>query len=355
VPACNIFSVQHCFASSEVPHRLVANAVGVGGEVDSAVTARARRMLWSHVSHLPSLRLRDTSAVSQRAVESLREALASALRQFLLQVEKAGDEARWDFLPDSPATADRQANEQPSGWGDRPLEDAYRTGSMFWYVAYDHALGVADLLDSGRSLALLSASRPVAEASARGWLLLATNLDPDERIRRMINERLYALHQDWLQAKPIPELDSSWQQTTATRLLDVAEAEYGLRAKRPDGPRAGSIGEPRPSTASILGDMLEHPKSAALYYKNTSAVTHASLHGLVKRLQFDGPEKETYRARVRLREISATEATADIAVSLNALCVMARALLIQTGWPLQRYEKAEADLMAIEQQILAPS
>ncbi len=284
-------------------------------------------------------------------IESLREALAGAIRALVAEVNRAGDSNNWDFTPDSPAVTDWDAHERASGWGDEPLQDAYRTGAILWYVVNDQALAVADLLDSARSLALLSASRPLGEAAARSWLLLTTSVDPDERIRRMINERLYALHEDWRYTSAVAALDSSWQMVTANRLLDVAESEHHLATERPTNRRAGWVGEQRISTMALLGETIGNSTYAAMFYRDTSGITHATLNVLLKHLEFRSPAPEKYRAR--LRDIAPAEATAQISASLSALCVASRALLTQTGWDASGYEIAERALLAIQHSILA--
>ena len=284
-------------------------------------------------------------------VESLRGALAAALREVVAETRRTAQDGDWEFSPGSPAVVDWETHESPSGWGAQPLQDAYRTGALIWYLVADHALGVADLLDSGRSIALLSASRPLAESAARSWFLLATNVDASERVRRMVNERLFALHEDWRFASTAPELDSSWQRDTALRLVEVAESEYGLLVQKPDDFRPGWVGSARPATMSVLTDMLGNPEAAALFYRGSSSVSHAALHGLVKRLDLHSNDAGNHRAR--LRDITSAEATAEISASLSALCIAARALLLQTGWDMERYEQREADLLAIERQILS--
>jgi hypothetical protein len=102
---------------------------------------------------------------------------------------------------------------------------------------------------------------------------------------------------------------------------------------------------------SVLADMLANAEAAALFYRGSSSVGHAALHGLVKRLELRTSDAGPYRAR--LREITPAEATVEISASLSALCVAARALLLQTGWEMDLYEKREADLLAIERQIIS--
>lgn len=274
-----------------------------------------------------------------------RQALADGVREVATTVEAAGHANDWGFLSDSPAVTDWTANEQPSGWGPQPLQDAYRTGALGWYVVVEQALAVADLLDTGRNLGLLAASRALAEASARSELLLRPDTAPEVRIRRMINERLHALHEDWRYTSDVPELDSSWQMPTANKLLDVAEQEFILTVQRPNERRPGWVEVSRESTMKVLGDMIGHPKFAAMFYRNTSAISHAALNGLAKRLELVERPTDIYRAR--LREVSSQEATLEVQPALTALLVVSRTLLAQTGWDKTEFERAEADLLTL--------
>lgn len=168
-------------------------------------------------------------------VETPREALGGAIRDLVSAVEAAGSANDWTLLGNGAAALDWTENEQPSGWGDQPLQDAYRTGTLLWYLVHDDALAIADLLDAGRGIGLLAASRPLAEASARCELLLRHHTAPEVRVRRMVNERLHALHEDWRYAKDLPVVDSSWQMNTCKRLIDVGERDFGMAVGRPDG------------------------------------------------------------------------------------------------------------------------
>jgi hypothetical protein len=100
----------------------------------------------------------------------------------------------------------------------------------------------------------------------------------------VVNERLFALHEDWRFAADVPELDDSWQMVTANRIVDTAETEFQLPVRRPSDRASGWVGERREATMIVLGDVIRHPTLAAMFYRNTSSVSHAALHGVVKRL-----------------------------------------------------------------------
>lgn len=283
--------------------------------------------------------------------ETPREALAGSIRDLLGAVDEAGGAEDWTLRPSGPASRDCLANEQPSGWGTHPLRDAYQTGTMLWYVAYHDALAVADLLDSGRGIGLLVVSRSLAEASARCEMLMRFGTMPELRIRRMINERLYALHEDWRYTKDVPALDSSWQIPTCERLIDVGVYEFGLPVQRPNDRSAGWVGAARESTMKILGDLLGSPMYAGMFYRNTSALSHAAIHGLTKHLEVESAHGEMYRARIR--PMTDAEATVQIHAALKALATAAAVLIRQAGWATERFATADAALDRLTQALMS--
>jgi hypothetical protein len=99
-------------------------------------------------------------------IEMELEALAAGVDELVTAVRAAGDNAAWDFDTAGPAAADWAANEQPSGWGNEPLEDAYRTGALLWNLVADQALSTAVLLRAGRPLGGLAQGRALAESCA---------------------------------------------------------------------------------------------------------------------------------------------------------------------------------------------
>jgi hypothetical protein len=162
----------------------------------------------------------------------------------------------------------------------------------------------------------------------------------------MINDRLHGLHEDQLRTEAIPVLRSDWQSEVTDRLIETAR-DQGIEVQRP---RRGAphVGEARPSSMAILGQMTGRPDFANLYYRNTSGIAHAALHTLSQRLDVrTRDEGGTSQYRTNPRRFSIEEATADIALSLVALRISARALVLQTGWDLGAFEEAEGQLHAV--------
>jgi hypothetical protein len=102
---------------------------------------------------------------------------------------------------------------------------------------------------------------------------------------------------------------------------------------------------------ALLGDLINNQLLAAMFYRNTSAVSHAALHGLTKRLELRQDGDDAYRAR--LRTVSVAEATAEIAAALVALAIVARAVLTQAGWASRQFDVADAAFQSIIQTLIA--
>src|SRR5436190_24379761 len=105
-------------------------------------------------------------------IETSRVALARSLRDLVGCVRQCGDRENWAFHAVGPAALDWAAHELPNERDPQPLEDAYRTGGLYWNLVSDLALSLADLLESKRRIGALVASRSLAESAARMWYLL---------------------------------------------------------------------------------------------------------------------------------------------------------------------------------------
>lgn len=276
--------------------------------------------------------------------DSPRSALADGLRSLVAAVEQTGQGENWLLRLDSPAATDWVQNERPCRSEPQPLQDAYQTGTIGWYNVADQALSVADLLESGRTLGVLAASRALAEAACRSAYLLADDVAPTHRIGRLFNDRLYALHEQRRFAAAIPGVDDAWQRPAAADLI-AAATELGLPIEAPREDRAGWVGTRRPSTMTILGELIGHPDYAAGFYRDTSAVAHATLHGLVRRTELRFDSNTGYRSTVR--RVPTAELVIDIQPAIAAFAHQTRLLVTQAGWAQEEWAAASDELAKI--------
>ncbi|HET6868769.1 MAG TPA: hypothetical protein VFH80_22850 [Solirubrobacteraceae bacterium] len=101
---------------------------------------------------------------------------------------------------------------------------------------------------------------------------------------------------------------------------------------------------------TILGQLIGHAEYAAGFYRDTSAVAHAALHGLVRRTELALGGQAGYRSTVRA--VPTAELAADINPAIAAFAHEARLLITQAGWAQRRWLAASEELAQITAAIL---
>jgi hypothetical protein len=90
---------------------------------------------------------------------------------------------------------------------------------------------------------------------------------------------------------------------------------------------------------ALLGMLLDHTASAALFYRRTSAIAHAGLHGVIRQTDLAITDDGTFRGR--LTQPTTAEVTADISPSVVALAIASKTLVTSAGWTTSEYEHAD--------------
>jgi hypothetical protein len=207
--------------------------------------------------------------------------------------------------------------------------------------AEDHCRGLADLIRTRRSFACDAVARSLAENSVRAWFLLEPDIDAAERVRRQLNERLWATHEhaQWIAKladhQPAAAQLAIQQRDRLTKQCEEAGYQVAGAGRKRDVPH---IGEPRPGLASLLERTLRQPGVTedisgygAAFYAQLSAVAHGGMHGFVQRLELvldaGGP------ARGMVHELAPGEIVAAFAIAPLVFCVVATLCAEQLGWP----------------------
>jgi hypothetical protein len=260
-------------------------------------------------------------------------ALADSIREFVGAVEAVGSSEDWEFLPNGPAARD-WANEPMAGpWSNQPLQDAYRTGSVLWPVVADQALALADLLaPPGRPFAVMSVARSLAEAATRLWLLIEPLPPAAERVRRSMNDRLYAMFEERVLSADLPGVDLTW----AEQNRDVIEATgtrhgWTVLPEDWDNYKASAFQPRRPSTQAALGELLDMPALAAKFCRTSASVAHASLHGVVKFLE-SSESSSTTQVRMRVADLTSGTAAMHMLPAVYAMSEVGCHYGRQAGW-----------------------
>lgn len=279
--------------------------------------------------------------------------IVDALLAVVTQLDAARDAADGDFAPDSPAAKDWSQNEMPGAWGPQLLQDAYRTAELYGASVKDHVLALTDAIGQHRRFAIASLARALSESAARAVWLLEPNCDPIERIRRLLNDILYAAFEYdtlWAHEPRVPDsadLRAKVEQEATARRLVYTE-EIRNAKKRQFQP--ARIGDARPSTQWLLGYVTKSPGMAKFYYRAGSAVLHAALHGFDHRLEYTDDSQR----RAQVRRVDTEAVLMECTYALQVYVAYLGALMFQAGWRDTDVLAAIDNAEAVWQRIAAP-
>lgn len=275
---------------------------------------------------------RGSSKRSDVGSPTLKE-IASTLRALVATVDETRDRAGTEFAPDSPAVSDWTANEMPGAWGVQLLQDGYLTGVMLGFSARDHLLALADAIESGRPFAAVTLARAVAESSARAWFLLQPNIEPQERVRRLLNDILFAAFEHETMWQHEERVDSD--HSDATVRIKVEATARGMKfVDAVRDPKTfkfspARVGERRPQTQALLGIVVNSEHHAKFIYRAGSAVAHTALHSFDQRLVLSG---ERLR-RASIAPLNADQVLQDCTLAVQVFVSYLSTLMYQSGWP----------------------
>lgn len=194
--------------------------------------------------------------------------LADGLRRIVARWESAEQENEYRPKSDSPATVEFAASAGAHGEAERRMLD--RMIVLGIAAATDHLLGMVELLASRHGkLSLYVVSRACLETSCRVSYLLAKGIDFNERLRRASNERFWCLSEE-IRATQLAGEKTADQQDELLRLLDDAR-QRGEQVTPANGYRPPSIGEPRPTSITLIAQSIGDNEAGAALYASIQA------------------------------------------------------------------------------------
>lgn len=202
----------------------------------------------------------------------------------------------WSWTPaaDSVAMAQIHASERfaVAGVSKTPLEDALMIAELYLAAAADHASSLCTLLESDPVVVLSDKvlGRAAIEAAGRADVLLDPQITSEQRVRRGVNERLFALDRQRAQASRVPERsarDAAARAAEEARSLFESAIAAGLGASVPGSP--ATVGEPRLSATKAIGRFFDEGESTAhlggVLQAHWSDFAHSNLSGIMLRLE----------------------------------------------------------------------
>jgi hypothetical protein len=282
--------------------------------------------------------------------DELLTAMASTLDRFVMTVRSIADAAHGDFGRQSPGRAQWEA--LPDVSKRQTLDDAYHTGLIIWPTVEDHARGLVGSVERRLPHSAVTLARGLAESAARCWYLIEPAAEPGERIRRMLNDRLYANFEHRVMIasnldiregeaeimrstvdKYRPSIDARVSELETVRDDMAKEAKLWHLEVTPEKfnkYRAPYVGTPRPTAQSLIGQVLQAEAYGAGFHRSSSAVAHASLHGITLMLE---PRIRTNRVMIRATPMTAADTVALTSPAVTTMAITALELFRQAGWP----------------------
>lgn len=277
---------------------------------------------------------------------ALLDEMRSTLDRILFVIRSAQDGWHGDYADVSPARSDWTSCVEPYAFD---LEETYHTGMVQWHAIQDLTRGLLGSIDLRLPFSAVSAARSVAENAARSWYLLEADITALERVRRCLNDRLYANFEDERLLRGLlvredmpPEILAVADQAEpviATRLdylrrvrenLVASAKRYGLTATNTNrDDKLSVVGTPRPSDQKVIGLAIGQPTQAATLHRVCSAVTHRSLHGMTRMFEIDASSVPHVS---RVRPMTPDDLAGAIWAAVATLVISAQTLFRQAGW-----------------------
>jgi len=294
----------------------------------------------------------DGSPADATQLREMRE----TLDKVLLVIRSTADEFKGDFADPSPARTDWMSC-APKLAVD--LEQAYRTAMVLWHSIEDHGHGLSELIEARRTYSSMTLARSLGEGAARSWYMLEeVGVDPIERVRRLINERLYACHEnEALYIGLLPSLKNAPEVAVVAKakesvirdriasvradrqsLLDAARGYELFPIKNTKGKVPYVGGGPRPGAMPLIGRVLDSASQGASFFRVNSSIAHFSLHGQVRMINFSRSEDGNDLSRAR--PMNPDDLAAAVWPGVGAMALAALAMFRQAGWRLDPLDVA---------------
>lgn len=184
--------------------------------------------------------------------------------------------------------ADKEADGEPFAgeWSAHPARDLSATLLMECWSCADHLTVAGSVLAEHQAVAsLYTITRAAAETASIACHLSEPGIEPLERVRRLMNHNLVALHEDLNMLGRLPGQDAAIKaarhQAQETAIAQAGH-QYGLAFTRPKKGFSPCFLGGRPPSAMTLIDQCASRTTGvgATYQQLLSSVAHGQLHGL---------------------------------------------------------------------------
>jgi hypothetical protein len=210
--------------------------------------------------------------------------LGASLRKVAEGVTRLVDQNK---RPAVGSPADKEADGEPFAgeWGRHPGRDVVATLLMECWSCADHLKVAGTVLAGHLGVAsLYTLTRGGAEAAVIGCYLSDPEIDPLERVRRLMNHNLSALQEDLNMLSRLPGEDAAARAArhrAQEEAIERTARQFGLPFQRPKKSFSPCcLGAKAPSAMALIDKYALPVPGAGAYQQLLSSVAHGQLHGL---------------------------------------------------------------------------
>lgn len=241
--------------------------------------------------------------------------------------------------PAAGSPADKEADGEPfaAEWSAHPARDLFAALLMECWSCADHLAVAGTVLAEHQAVASLYAiTRAAAETASIACYLSEPGIEPLERVRRIMNHNLAALHEELNMLGRIPRQDAA-DKAARHRSQEAAIAHagqrHGLGFTRPKkNLSACYLGDRPPSAMTLIGKCASRTSGVgATYQQLLSSVAHGQLHGLSRFLMRVPVQSEPGKVTVQMN-LSARDAALHLLAGPLCAATLVEHLRWFFGW-----------------------
>lgn len=245
----------------------------------------------------------------------------------------------------SPADKDADGEPFAGEWSAHPARDLVATLLMECWSCADHLTVTGAVLAEHRAVAsLYTLTRGAAEAGAIACYLSESGIDSLERMRRLMNQNLVALHEDLNMLGRFEGQDAA-SKAARHRGQQAAIARtghrFGLALTKPKkGFTPCFLGDKPPSAMALIDKYASCTSGVgAAYQQLLSSVAHGQLHGLSRFLMRAPTPAEPGKVCVQMN-LSARDAALHLLAGPPCVSTLVEHLRWFFGWDTEALDPA---------------
>jgi hypothetical protein len=214
------------------------------------------------------------------------------------------------------------------GWGPTPVEYAYSMGALKRANAVDCSRAVLRITanDPAPIFAHAVLARSVLENAASAYWLLERDIGVEERIRRVLNERLYSERQK-IESGILKDDELERARATIESILSEAQSRGWASSGRDRNRYLGAEG--RPGFRALVKRVLQSAELGAAFYSFYSAITHGTQYGLAQSFDRDAVDRVRMIAPLKVGPVDVIQAVGACIIAMSTSLEAERAL---KGW-----------------------